>query len=114
MRALPSGRYQVRYLGPDGVRRAAPRTFATKADARRWLTLTESDITRGAWVDESEKQGMSVVANELDLAIAQALEAKGLTETAIRTAVQSHAFDVETYQHTQHARLAPLVQSLLS
>ena len=37
MRALPSGRYQVRYLGPDGVRRAAPRTFATKADARRWL-----------------------------------------------------------------------------
>ncbi len=50
-RTLPSGRYQVRYLGPDGVRRAAPRTFATKADARRWLTLTESDIARGAWVD---------------------------------------------------------------
>ena len=28
-----------------------PRTFATKADARRWLTLTESGIARGAWVD---------------------------------------------------------------
>ena len=62
MRALPSGRYQVRYLGPDGVRRAAPRTFATKADARRWLTLTESDITRGAWVDESDGEMLSVYA----------------------------------------------------
>lgn len=62
MRALPSGRYQVRYLGPDGARRAAPRTFATKADARRWLTLTESDITRGAWVDESDGEMLSAYA----------------------------------------------------
>jgi len=30
IRKLPSGRYQARYWGPDGVRRAADDTFATK------------------------------------------------------------------------------------
>ena len=30
VRRLPSGRWQARYLGPDGQRRSAPRTFDTK------------------------------------------------------------------------------------
>ena len=51
LRQLPSGRYQVRYLGPDGLRRAAPRTFATRADARRWLSLVEGEIAHGTWED---------------------------------------------------------------
>ncbi|MGW0103211.1 site-specific integrase, partial [Nocardia sp. NPDC003354] len=30
VRKLPSGRWQARYLGPDGQRHKAPETFATK------------------------------------------------------------------------------------
>ena len=39
--------------GPTASAEQRRGRFATKADARRWLTLTESDIARGAWVDES-------------------------------------------------------------
>jgi integrase len=48
---LPSGRWQARYKGPDGIDRPAPRTFAAKADAERWLTLTEAEIVRGEWLN---------------------------------------------------------------
>ncbi len=51
VRRLPSGRYQARYLGPDGIDRPAPETFATKGDAEVWLTLKEAEILRGDWLD---------------------------------------------------------------
>lgn len=34
---IRSGRWQVRYTGPDGIRRYAPQTFATEGEARAWL-----------------------------------------------------------------------------
>lgn len=46
---LPSGRYRAQYYGPDGRRYKAPTTFTTKADARAWLSLQQSDIIRKAW-----------------------------------------------------------------
>ncbi|MGH3712849.1 MAG: tyrosine-type recombinase/integrase [Micromonosporaceae bacterium] len=49
VRALPSGRFQARYPGPDGVDRPAPSTFATKRDAERWLTKVEGEILQGIW-----------------------------------------------------------------
>lgn len=51
VRKLPSGRWQARYRGPDGIDRPAPRTFASKTDADRWLSLTEAEIIRGDWID---------------------------------------------------------------
>jgi integrase len=51
VRRLQSGRYQARYLDPSGHRHRAPRTFATVADANGWLSATEAEIARGAWVD---------------------------------------------------------------
>ena len=51
IRKLPSGRYQARYPGPDGVDRPAPFTFGTKKEADRWLTLKEGEITREGWWD---------------------------------------------------------------
>jgi integrase len=53
VRKLPSGRWQVRFIGPTGQHQTAPRTFATKADADRWLSATELDISRGAWLDDA-------------------------------------------------------------
>ena len=51
VRRLPSGRWQARYKGPDDIDRPAPHTFAAKADAERWLTLTEAEIVRGEWLN---------------------------------------------------------------
>lgn len=49
VRKLPSGRRQARYTGPDGVMYAAPTTFTTLQDARAWLSLRQSEITRDKW-----------------------------------------------------------------
>jgi len=51
IRRLPSGRWQVRYPGTDGMPQTAPRTFETKADAGRYLARIESDLARGLLVD---------------------------------------------------------------
>ena len=51
LRKLPSGRWQARYLGRDGLDRAAPQTFATKAEADRWLSLVEAELQQGRWLD---------------------------------------------------------------
>ncbi len=51
LRKLPSGRYQARYLGPDGIDRPAPSTFASKTEAERWLVRTEAEIHDDRWQD---------------------------------------------------------------
>ncbi len=51
VRQLPSGRYQARYQGPDGLVRTAPRTFGSETDANVWLTVTEAELVRGDWID---------------------------------------------------------------
>ena len=55
LRKLPSGRWQVRYPGPDGNTYTArtdddkPLTFFTKTDARTWLASVHTKIARGEW-----------------------------------------------------------------
>ncbi|WP_422773650.1 tyrosine-type recombinase/integrase [Plantactinospora sp. WMMC1484] len=49
VRKRASGRFQARYIGPDGIERTAPHTFATEREASRWLTLIESEIIKGDW-----------------------------------------------------------------
>ena len=51
IRRLPSGRYQARYPGPDGVVRPADDTFETKTDAEVWLTRKEAEILEDDWID---------------------------------------------------------------
>src|SRR5262245_16231285 len=51
IRRRPSGRYQVRYRGPDGLERSAPETFVRKQDAERYLAMVESQLVRGEWTD---------------------------------------------------------------
>jgi integrase len=51
IRRLPSGRYQVGYLGHDGLRRYGPETFERKSDAERFLALVEVQMYHGEWTD---------------------------------------------------------------
>lgn len=51
VRKLPSGRYQARYRGPDGIDRPAPETFRTKRDADDWLADRQSELRQGDWRD---------------------------------------------------------------
>src|SRR5215471_17797151 len=51
VRRLPSGRYQARYPGPDGVVRPADDTFETKTEAEVWLARKEAEILEGDWID---------------------------------------------------------------
>ncbi len=49
VRKRSSGRHQARYVGPDGISRTAPNTFATEREAQRWLTPIESEILKDTW-----------------------------------------------------------------
>ena len=63
MRLLPSGRFQVRYYGPDGLRHTAPMTFGTRIEARRWLSMMEADLARGRWDgDDSDGERLDSVS----------------------------------------------------
>lgn len=50
IREMPSGRYQARYTGPDGVSRPLG-TFATKTEADCAIAMRTVDVARGDWVD---------------------------------------------------------------
>ncbi len=60
---LPSGRYRARYTGPDGLRRSAPVTFATKTAAEDWLARTRADMSRDQWT--APERGLVTLAEYL-------------------------------------------------
>ncbi|WP_338677711.1 site-specific integrase [Streptomyces sp. SCSIO 30461] len=51
IRKLPSGRYQARFPGADGILRAAPQTYETKREAELFLAQIQADQARGDWID---------------------------------------------------------------
>jgi integrase len=51
VRKLASGRWQSRYLGPDGRTHAAPTTYERKRDAELLLAKVEADLARDDWYD---------------------------------------------------------------
>ncbi|WP_326611199.1 site-specific integrase [Streptomyces scopuliridis] len=54
IRKLPSGRYQARYPGTDGLLRPAPDTYETKRDAEVFLAQIQADQARGDWIDPAD------------------------------------------------------------
>jgi integrase len=46
---LPSKRWQVKYTGPDGVRRYAPHTFDTRLTAEAFVVKTRRKIDKDQW-----------------------------------------------------------------
>ena len=51
IRRLTSGRWQARYRDGGGRVVTAPQTFASKADAGRFLATVEADLARGTYLD---------------------------------------------------------------
>jgi integrase len=95
VRKLPSGRYQATFIGPDGMRRPAPQTFVAKADATRWLSKTETEVSSGTWVDPSAAQVTLAAYAEAWLA-QRTVKGRPL---AART--------VQTYRHSLDAWILP-------
>lgn len=46
---IASGRWQVRYTGPDGIRRYAPHTFDTQLAAEAWAVKLRKQIDADRW-----------------------------------------------------------------
>jgi integrase len=55
---LPSKRWQVKYTGPDGIRRYAPHTFDTRLTAEAFVVKTRRKIDRDQWdaTDDDPKE----------------------------------------------------------
>jgi integrase len=51
IRKRESGRFQIRYPGPDGRTHTGPETYERKGDAERALVLIEAQMASGSWVD---------------------------------------------------------------
>ena len=56
IRKRASGRYQIRYPGPDGRMRAGPETYERKSDAERALSLIEAQMISGEWADSDRSK----------------------------------------------------------
>ena len=91
VRKLPSGRYQATFIGPDGIRRPASQTFVAKADATRWLSKTETEVSSGTWVAPSAAQ-VTLAAYAEDWRAQRTVKGRPL---AART--------VQTYRHSLDA-----------
>ncbi len=63
LRQLPSGRWQARFRGPDGVLRSAGTTFDTKLDANAWLKAQARDVAAGRWTEPTEKARVGRLAD---------------------------------------------------
>lgn len=56
VRKLPSGRFQGRFTGPDGVEYPGPTTFSTKARARAWEAAERRLVELGAWTPPKARE----------------------------------------------------------
>ena len=50
IRKLPSGRYQARYIAPDGREHRPATTFDARKDAEAWLAVEWAKVQSGTWM----------------------------------------------------------------
>jgi integrase len=117
VRKLPSGRYQATFIGPDGMRRPAPQTFVAKADATRWLSKTETEVSSGTWVDPSAaqvtlaRQAYALLRSILNTAVADEAIARNpcrITGAGQPSSPERPLLDLDTVQALVHAMPAHL------
>ena len=60
IRKLTSGRWQVRYIGPDGAEHRAPHTYTAKIDAEGWLSQERRLIEQDTWTPPAKRAAAKV------------------------------------------------------
>ncbi len=100
IRQLPSGRWQARYVGPDGITYRAPDTFDTKGDAGRYLDAIRTRMGEGLWLDP-EKSGQSLETYARSWIAQRSPRGRPL---AVRT--------TESYTSTLNLHIAPTIGRL--
>ncbi len=88
IRQLPSGRFQIRYPGPDGRMRTGPETYARISDAEKALVLIEAQMTTGEWTDP--ERGKVKLADYAGLWIAQRPNLRPRTVDLYRWLLKKH------------------------
>lgn len=101
VRRLPSGRYQARL--PDG--NAAPTTFSTKADAARWLAMTETDLQRGVFSTRDPSSDVTIAEWMQRWHADHSLHKRPGTLARDRSAIRAHI--VPALGHTKLSHLRP-------
>lgn len=88
IRQLPSGRWQARH--PDAAGRDVPasETFATKADASRYLARVQADQDRGQWLDP--RVGRITFAEWADQWLASNPSKRATTRARDETVLRTH------------------------
>jgi integrase len=108
IRKLPSRRWQVRYTGPDGVRRTAPSTFAYRVDADGWVESKRREIYRETWTADEKREHVTFGAYA-----AQWLTGRQVAGRPIKTRTREHyqaILDdhlIETFGSRQLAAIKP-------
>lgn len=99
-----SGRYRVRYTGPDGLWHNAPSTFDNLTDARNWLAVQKASITTGTWGDQQAQAAAREEARQTlgDYAAGWIAERTSPTGAPLRDRTR------EEYERLLRTALAPL------
>jgi integrase len=88
VRKLPSGRFQIRYPGPDGRMRNGVETYPTRPVALRALSIIEGQITRGEWVDP--ERGKVLLRDYADRWVTQRPNLRPRTVELYRMLLRNH------------------------
>ena len=94
IRRLPSGRYQARYVGPDGQTHKASVTFSSKSDAETFLATVRADIVRSTWQPPSRQPDRVATLHEYadEWLTSRSRELKPRTTALYRGLIDGHLF----------------------
>ena len=110
IRRLPSGRWQARYRGPDGIAAAGTPTFTRKADADRWLALTEAEMLGATGSTPTRAASLSLTTPPPGSPSGQACGPRPSSSTATCCAATWPAFASPNRRRHHRGRRAPLAR----
>lgn len=107
IRKLPSGRFQVRYTGPDGVRHTAPSTFGARIDAEAFVVAKRREIDRGVWDSTADEKREAITFGVYALAWIEGRQVAG-RPIKDRTREHYHAILEDHLEHFAGRQLAAI------
>lgn len=98
IRRLASGRWQARYLTPDGDSLTTPNTFTTKAEEAAFPASVETDVRRGAWTVPTTVTEVALAEYDKSWIAERTVKGRPL---ALRT--------IDTYLHSLRYSITPTI-----